>query len=273
MPRLLELFCGTKSVGKVAKERGWEVISIDILNKFEPTVCIDILTWNYKVYPKGHFDFVWASPPCTEFSPAKTVGVRDIEGATQLVKKAIEIIKYFKPKHFCIENPMGLMRHQPCMQEFLEVRKTISYCKYGFTYRKNTDLWTNIPFAPSRCIKGSLCEHISADGRHPQCVQSGYGRRKDGTKQPGTPMTADRYSLPPLLVKSIFDAISTDVVPTSKYLSKYIVPASNFFSFYNVLTKWHILAMSATSCAVCLASIPILSSLCRSTPIRQVLEK
>ena len=255
MPRLLELFCGTKSVGKVAKERNWEVVSVDVLKKFDPTFCTDILTWNYKQFPKGHFDFVWASPPCTEFSPAKTVGVRDIEGATKLVKKALEIIAYFKPKYFCIENPLGLLRHQECMKEYESFRKTISYCKYGFPYRKNTDLWTNIPFTPHRCLKDHPCEFINAEGRHPQCVQTGYGRRKDGTKQPGTPKIANRYALPPKLVESIFDAIGKN------------------FSPYTLQIKWPTQQTLATFSAVCLVSIPILLSSCHSTPIRQLLEK
>ena len=40
-------------------------------DKFKPTVVADILLWDYTVFPSGHFDVVWASPPCTEYSRAK----------------------------------------------------------------------------------------------------------------------------------------------------------------------------------------------------------
>ena len=65
MPRLLELFCGTKSVGRAFEAAGWEVVSLDIVSKFEPTILCDIRSWDYTTFP-GHFDMVWASPVCTE---------------------------------------------------------------------------------------------------------------------------------------------------------------------------------------------------------------
>lgn len=63
--RVLELFSGTHSVGKVCAEYGWEVVSLDLkgadINK-------NILEWDYTTYPVGHFDMIWASPPCDTFS-------------------------------------------------------------------------------------------------------------------------------------------------------------------------------------------------------------
>ena len=85
MVRLLELFSGTGSVGNVFRSRGWEVLSLDMLMKAD--INIDILEWNYKEYPPGHFDMIWASPPCTEYSKAKTTGVRRIGEANKIVQK------------------------------------------------------------------------------------------------------------------------------------------------------------------------------------------
>ena len=76
--KLLELFSGTKSVGKVAEQLGYEVTSLDLKNA---DINGDIMNWNYSVYEPGHFDVIWASPPCTEYSRANTVGVGDIEKA------------------------------------------------------------------------------------------------------------------------------------------------------------------------------------------------
>ena len=72
-------------------------MSVDVSDKFEPTVVADILLWAYTVFPSGHFDMVWASPPCTEYSRAKTIGFRDLVADDALVIKVLEIIVYFKP--------------------------------------------------------------------------------------------------------------------------------------------------------------------------------
>ena len=71
--RLLELFSGTGSIGRAFRSRGWEVDSLDI----QPgaTIESDIMTWDYRGVPR-HYDFVWASPPCTEYSKARTKAKR-----------------------------------------------------------------------------------------------------------------------------------------------------------------------------------------------------
>ena len=78
MPRLLELFCGTKSIGRAFEAAGWEVVSLDIVSKFEPTILCDIRSWDY-LFPPGHFDMVWASPVCTEYSRALAMRPRRLE--------------------------------------------------------------------------------------------------------------------------------------------------------------------------------------------------
>ena len=40
--RLLELFAGTGSVGKVFEAAQWEVVSLDAVPAFQPTICADI---------------------------------------------------------------------------------------------------------------------------------------------------------------------------------------------------------------------------------------
>ena len=57
--KLLELFSGTKSVGKVAEQLGYEVTSLDLKNA---DINTDILKWDYTIYEPQHFDVIWASP-------------------------------------------------------------------------------------------------------------------------------------------------------------------------------------------------------------------
>jgi len=67
--RVLELFSGTGSVGKVCKKLEWDVVSVDMILPADHR--IDIMEFDYKQYPKDHFDIVWASPPCTNYSLLK----------------------------------------------------------------------------------------------------------------------------------------------------------------------------------------------------------
>ena len=82
----LALFSGTGSIGKAFERLGWEVVSLDINPKFNPTIVADILQWDYTVFPREYFQFVWASPVCTQYSKVRaTGGPRDLEGADKLV--------------------------------------------------------------------------------------------------------------------------------------------------------------------------------------------
>lgn len=150
--RALELFAGNKSFGKVASEKGYdEIISLDFLKKFNTTITIDILEWDYKVYPPGYFYFIWASPDCTTWSIAthihRTLG--DMRPKTEkarlgekLIYKTWEIIEYFKPRLYAIENPRGRLAHFPPMQK-APFRTLVYYSRYGTENKKPTHIWTN----------------------------------------------------------------------------------------------------------------------------------
>jgi site-specific DNA-cytosine methylase len=67
--KVLELFAGSRSVGKVANQLGWEVFSSDF-EAFEGIdYQIDILKFDVSKVPFKP-DIIWASPPCTGFSVA-----------------------------------------------------------------------------------------------------------------------------------------------------------------------------------------------------------
>ena len=109
--KVLELFSGTGSIRKICDTLGWETISLDIVEDVDHK--IDILDFDYKQYPVGCFDIVWASPPCTEYSIAKTRGVRDIDGANKIVLKTLEMIVIIvcMVSHIEREPEYGLIKH------------------------------------------------------------------------------------------------------------------------------------------------------------------
>ena len=164
--KYLELFCGTKSVCKsFEKIDGVECFTIDNDEQFEPDMCIDImnLTSDDIIKEFGRPHFIWASPPCTKFSVATiedgNVVARneEAEEAKSLIIHTIKLIKELKPKFWFIENPRGMLRKMPFMQDF--PRYTVTYCQYGDTRMKPTDIWTN-HFAPKfkpPCKNGDPC--------------------------------------------------------------------------------------------------------------------
>ena len=130
--RCLELFAGTGSIGRAFERLGWEVISLDISAKNSPTHVVDILEWDYTVYPPAHFQFVWASPCCTAYSRARTTGgARDLEGADKLVGKTLEIISHFGC-NWAFENPQsGLLKSRQIVAGIPSF--DTSYCMYGYS--------------------------------------------------------------------------------------------------------------------------------------------
>lgn len=201
---VLELFCGTKSVGKVCDSLGWNSVSVDIEKKFNPTHLCNIMDFDYKQYPKDYFDIVWASPPCTEYSKAKSQGVRDIEGANKIVIKTLEIINYFDCEWWFIENPQtSLLKNQPFMKDFKYVDG--DYCMYGLPYRKRTRFWTNKIFdeEPLKLCNKNCGSFIN--GRHVGscgCGGQGQGHKKSYSNKSYSLL--EKYAIPEDLIFSLF---------------------------------------------------------------------
>ena len=171
--RLLELFSGTGSVGHAFSIHGFEVVSLDKRPDYNPTICIDILDWDYTCYPKDFFDVIWASPDCTQYSIAisKAKMPRNLQLADSLVQKALEVIEYFKPRAYFLENPAsGMLKSRPFMHLIPCV--TVSYCKYGAGYQKHTMLWGTVMHHNWRPKCQRDCESI-VNGKDKEWAQRG----------------------------------------------------------------------------------------------------
>lgn len=145
---VLELFAGSRSVGKASEKLGFNVFSSDI-NDFDGIdYVVDILDFDISKVPFQP-DIIWASPPCTTYSIAaishhRPTGKELSDFAKKsdlIVMKTIEIIKELNPKKWYIENPRGLLRKQSFMIGLPRV--TVWYCTYGDKRAKPTDIWTN----------------------------------------------------------------------------------------------------------------------------------
>lgn len=67
--KILELFAGSRSIGKSAERLGHEVFSSDIFDFGSIDYVVDILEFDVEKVPFIP-DMIWASPPCTSFSVA-----------------------------------------------------------------------------------------------------------------------------------------------------------------------------------------------------------
>lgn len=176
--KVLELFAGTRSIGKAFEKRGHQVYSIEWNKEFKN---IDLYADILEVSPQdilnnfGRPDVIWTSPDCSTFSIAaishhrvkdqKTGNLDPVSEYAKFCDKVnkhvLYLIKELDPRYYFIENPRGGLRKMDYMKEL--TRYTVTYCQYGDTRMKPTDIWTNHPdpqFRPM-CHKGDSC-HVSA---------------------------------------------------------------------------------------------------------------
>ena len=125
-------------------------------------------------YEAGHFDVVWASPGCTQYSRARTTAKtpRNFERADGLAKRCLELIRQLQPRVWFLGNPdSGFLNTRHFMIGLPYVR--VDYCMYGAPYMKRTRVCTNVQnWTPKLCDRSHL-----VDGKHTRTTQRG-GRGK-----------------------------------------------------------------------------------------------
>jgi len=178
--KVLELFSGTRSIGKAFEAAGHEVFSIDFDTQFEADAHVDIYTLDRRAVLEltGWLpDVVWASPDCSSYSVAALSHHRikvnsrfmpKSERAARMDAGNAYLIEHLLPEItpvFLIENPRGIMRHKHFVKGLH--RHTVTYCQYGDSSMKPTDIFTNVylpyPFKPA-CSAGGACHIPSKKG-------------------------------------------------------------------------------------------------------------
>ena len=105
------------------------------------------------------------------------------------MRRTLEIIEFFKPPLWLLENPQtGYLKTRPVIQGI--PWRDVTYCKYGFPYKKKTRLWGWFPFELRPvCKKDDYCPYM-VDNRHGVWVTDFRSLR-------------DRYRVPPQLCDEI----------------------------------------------------------------------
>lgn len=178
--RILELFAGTRSIGKAFEAQGHEVFSVE-WDERHPDIdwYVDIgnITAQDILDRFAKPDVIWASPDCTSYSIAAISHHRTREENGNLAPKSdyaklsdgvnanlLRLIRELDPTYYFIENPRGGMRKMTFMQDL--PRHTVTYCQYGDTRMKPTDIWTNHPSPDFRpmCKNGMPCHEAAPRG-------------------------------------------------------------------------------------------------------------
>ena len=186
MPNLLSLFDYSGNWSQPYREAGWNVVQVDIkipawvpcddceeywcnwhnchasecdcppIDEWEsdPYCGSDIMEFPYKRFEK--FNGILIAVPCTDFSlsGAQYWKAKDQDGRTNksasLVRKSLEIVEYFNPDFWALENPAG--RINKVIPELGNPAYWFHPSDYGADYTKKSYLWGR--FIPPMALFG-----------------------------------------------------------------------------------------------------------------------
>lgn len=176
--KVLELFAGTRSIGRAFERRGHEVFSVDWgeFENIDLRCDISTLTADDVLSRFGQPDVIWASPDCTSYSLAAISYHRERLADGTLAPKTdyakfcdrcnahvVDLIRELSPRLFFIENPVGGLCKMPFMRGI--PRYLVTYCQYGDTRQKPTHIFTDCPDPGFRaCKRGDKCHEAAPRG-------------------------------------------------------------------------------------------------------------
>ena len=216
MYRMLDLFSGLCGASSAMRgDNRWEVVTVDFLEKFDTTICENIINLTPESFEEKEFDLIWASPPCVCFSMSSVGHYWKKEAGVYLPrkKKTIEqlglvyhtlwLINSLNPKWWFIENPKAMLR------KFIgNPPGWVTYCQYGEDRMKPTDLWGTHPpsFRYKHCYYRAKC--------HPPTPRGATV----GTR--GMKNSESAAKVPYLLSLAIKKAVESPGLPKRKLTSK-----------------------------------------------------
>lgn len=189
MKKMLDLFCGTKSMAKAFERAGWETYTVDWDEQFEPTLCCDVNTLTVEKIIElcgGKPDFVHLSPDCSSYSVAaifhhrrKNEETGELEPITEYAQFCDKtnayiidlIVNKLKPKYWTIENPRSGMRKMRFVKDL--PRYTITYC-----FRGDTKIITKDGTYPIGELEDENVIILNSNGEWTQGFVRNYGKQK-----------------------------------------------------------------------------------------------
>jgi len=161
---ILDLCGGTGAWSKPYVDNGYDVRVITLPD------------YDVRTYNPPHYDIhgILAAPPCTEFAGSgarwwKNKDPKLLDKALEVVASCLAIIAIYRPKFWCLENPVGrLVRY---------LGKPVMYfnpCDYGDPWTKKTCLWGkfNIPVKSPVKPVGKNPIHYCPPGPERQKIRS-----------------------------------------------------------------------------------------------------
>lgn len=135
---ILSLFDYSGNWCKPYKDAGYQTYQVDI------KLDIDILQLEKSCFPFEKCHGILAAPPCTDFasSGAQYWAQKDLDGRTEqslkLVDKTLEIVSWFNPSWWALENPVGRLSK---LRPHLGNPWYFQPHWYGDAWTKKTGLW------------------------------------------------------------------------------------------------------------------------------------
>ena len=106
--RVIDLCSGMGGATRAFRDRGHTVITVDIDPGFNPDIVADVRKLSADDFPFMP-DFIWASPPCEEFSRMSMPWLNKprLVPDMSIVLACVRLINELKPRYWVIENVRG----------------------------------------------------------------------------------------------------------------------------------------------------------------------